>query len=383
MAVRPEAFSMSESQEKSAIIRHQSGGRKLGQWTGLLALSGVLSLALHAVHLPAALLLGPMVAGIIVAASGWILHLPSRPFTLAQALIGCMIAGNIPGSSLAEMAGSWHLFAIVIVTVIAASSGLGWLLTRWRVLPDTTAVWGTSPGAAGAMVLMAGEYGADMRLVAFMQYLRVVCVVAAASLVARIWVFGAGGPPAEAEAVIWFPAMDWGAVAATLAIALGGIAAARVLRVPSGSLLLPMAAGVALQSAGIVTIALPPWLLAACYAYVGWAIGLRFTRPILLHAARALPRVFASILALMSVGGLLAVMLVVVAGVDPLTAYLATSPGGLDSVAIIAAGSPVDRPFVMAMQSGRILVVILTCPLLARWVAGRMEDGESPDHAPE
>ena len=39
---------------------------------------------------------------------------------------------------------------------------------------------GGSAGAASAMVVMAEAFGADARLVAFMQYLRVVCVVAVA-----------------------------------------------------------------------------------------------------------------------------------------------------------------------------------------------------------
>jgi uncharacterized protein len=55
---------------------------------------------------------------------------------------------------------------------------------------------------------------------------------------------------------------------------------------------------------------------------------------------------------------------------DPLTAYLATSPGGADSVAIIAASSShVDVPFVMAMQMARFILVLLVGPALARAVA--------------
>ena len=50
-------------------------------------------------------------------------------------------------------------------------------------------------------------------------------------------------------------------------------------------------------------------------------------------------------------------------GIDPLTAYLATSPGGLDSVAIIAAASDsVDLSFVMALQSARLLFVLAVRP---------------------
>ncbi len=60
------------------------------------------------------------------------------------------------------------------------------------------------------------------------------------------------------------------------------------------------------------------------------------------------------------------------AGIDPLTAYLATSPGGADSVAIIAASSgQVDLSFVMAMQTARLVVVLALGPFIARWLGRR------------
>jgi uncharacterized membrane protein AbrB (regulator of aidB expression) len=58
-------------------------------------------------------------------------------------------------------------------------------------------------------------------------------------------------------------------------------------------------------------------------------------------------------------------------GADPLTAYLATSPGGLDTVAIIASSSNVDVSFIMAMQTTRLVVVLLLGPPLARYLADR------------
>jgi membrane AbrB-like protein len=102
---------------------------------------------------------------------------------------------------------------------------------------------------------------------------------------------------------------------------------------------------------------------------VGWSIGLRFTRAILIHAARAFARVAASILALIVVSGVLAAFLVATVGVDPLSAYLATSPGGADSVAIIAASTKVDLPFVMTMQALRMAVVLVMGPSLLRFLA--------------
>ena len=60
--------------------------------------------------------------------------------------------------------------------------------------------------------------------------------------------------------------------------------------------------------------------------------------------------------------------MVLAVGVDPLTAYLATSPGGSDSVAIIAASSNVDVSFVMAMQTVRMIAVLFIAPVLTKYI---------------
>jgi uncharacterized protein len=87
--------------------------------------------------------------------------------------------------------------------------------------------------------------------------------------------------------------------------------------------------------------------------------------------ARALPRVTAAIASLIAICAGLGYVLVLIAGIDPLTAYLAMSPGGADSVAIIAVGSNVDMPFVMAMQTARFILVLSLGPSLARFLARR------------
>jgi len=341
------------------------GGRSRGlQWVGLLTLSLFLIWALEQVHLPAALLLGPMAAAILVAAGEGTIRVPLTLFATAQALVGCMMARSIPASIVAEIARDWPLFIAGIFSVLLCSSLLGWVLTKWQVMPGTTAIWGSAPGAAAAMTVIAGEYGADVRLVAFMQYLRVVCVALVASLVARIWTTASGTPPAT----IWLPDIAWLPFMQTLALAAFAVFAGPRLRIPGGALMIPLVLGALLQDTGLMTIELPPWLLAGSYAFIGWNIGLRFTRPILRHAMRALPVVLASTLALIALCGVFAGLLVVFAGIDPLTAYLATSPGGADSVGIIAASVPVDVPFVMTMQTTRFLVVLLTGPAIARLI---------------
>ncbi|MDR3493133.1 MAG: AbrB family transcriptional regulator [Ancalomicrobiaceae bacterium] len=338
-------------------------------WAALAALSIALIAALEHFRLPAALLLGAMAAAVVFSAAGAVLRVPQSLFFAAQGVIGCMIARAFPTPVFAEMGHSWPVLAFGVVSVVTASTVLGWLLARWQVLPGSTAIWGSAPGAATAMVLMAEAYGADVRLVAFMQYLRVVIVAVVATLVARLWTSASGTPPA----IDWFPAPAWPSLVATIAVIGVGAIAGRLFRIPAGPMLVPMVAGAVLQDTGQLTIELPPWLLALAYLMVGWGIGLRFTRAILVYAAKALPRLVLSIVCLVALCGGFAALLVAVVGVDPLTAYLATSPGGADSVAIISASSnKVNVAFVMAMQTARFLFVLLAGPWIARLVAGRM-----------
>src|SRR5262249_4036169 len=199
--------------------------------------------------------------------------------------------------------------------------------------------------------------------------LRVVCVAGLASVVGRLWV----GPAAVvAPHAAWFPAVPPADFAITLAIAAAGVVASAGLRISGGALLIPMIAGALVESTGLAHITLPPWLLAASYAVLGWSVGLGFTRAILSHARRALPQGLLAIFIIIAVSGALALILVAAAGIDPLSAYLATSPGGMDTVAIIAASSNVDLPFVMALQTVRFVIVLFAGPPLARLIAQRM-----------
>ena len=173
-------------------------------------------------------------------------------------------------------------------------------------------------------------------------------------------------------AIVWFPPVAWLPLAETLALAIVGPLIARLLRIPAGAFLVPMVGGAVLTHLGWIKIELPTWLLAASYAFVGWNIGLRFTRPLLLHAARALPLIVGCTFVLIGMCGAVAALMVVAAGIDPLTAYLATSPGGSNSIAIIAASSNVDVSFVMAMQTFRMIAVLFLAPVLTKFIAERI-----------
>jgi len=348
--------------------------RQAVQWLSLLVATGLLTALLRAMALPAALLLGPMIAGILVALGGAGIRMPRPPYILAQAVIGCLIARAATPTILHSLAADGHLFVAVVLSSIAASAVIGWWLCRHGVMPGSTGIWGTSPGGATAMVVMADAYGADARLVAFMQYLRVLCVALAATAVARIWT---GGATEGALTVVWFPPLHAASGVTAVLIGLGVLTGLRT-HIPSGAMLAPLCIGAALRLTGTADIELPQWLLAVSYAVIGWRIGLGFTRDVARYAARALPLILVSIMTLIAFCGGLSWILSWLTGVDALTAYLATSPGGLDSVAVIAATTAVDMPFVMTLQTLRFFLVILLVPPMARFLAGKAGRGVTP-----
>jgi uncharacterized protein len=340
---------------------------KVVSWVALLALSATLGWVLNRAAVPAALLLGPMIAAIVLALGGVGLDVPRWTFMAAQAIIGCLIARALTTSIEVSMLRHWPAMVGVVLITILAGGLVGWVLVRLRALPGTTAAWGSSPGAAHAMILMAEDFGADIRLVAFMQYLRVVVVVLSASLVSRLLVAHVATVSTPSLLTPLF--VPWHSLAQTLAIAAIGALIGWQLRIPAGPLLVPMLVGAVLQATKLVDIVLPSWLLEIAYATIGWYVGLAFNRDVIVYAFRAIPQLLLATFLLIALCGLSAIMLILWLHTDPLSAYLATSPGGLDSVAVIAIGSHADLPFVLALQTLRMFMVIITGPAIAKLIS--------------
>jgi len=349
-----------------------------GRWAALLAISLFLGGAMQWAGLPAALMLGPLVAAVLAQTVGGTVKVPRSLLAGAQTVVGCLVASAITPAIVGDFAHHWPVFLGAVALSVAASAAIGWTMGRLRIVPGGTAVWGMLPGAAMAMVVMAESYGDDFRLVAFMQYLRVVMVAAVASVLAMLFTHGGGGRFAGG----YFPPVHMADLAATIAVAAIGGWLGTLLRLPAGVLLGPLALGGVLNVLGWVRIELPPIVLIASYAFIGWNTGLRFTGEVLKAAAKALPQTLGATALLMAFCGLLAWMLVRVMHIDPLTAYLATTPGGVDAAAIIAASTKVDTPFVMTLQTVRVVLLLLVGPSVARWVAATLDRSVPADPTP-
>jgi membrane AbrB-like protein len=149
-------------------------------------------------------------------------------------------------------------------------------------------------------------------------------------------------------------------LAALIAVSLVvGLALARVMRFPTASLLGPLAVAVALALGGwLGEVRVPTPVQWAAFALIGAQVGLRFTRASLASITRMLPAVLALTFGMVAATAGVGALLAWATPVDGLTAYLATTPGGLFAVLSTAADAGSDVTYVLAVQLCRLLVIL-------------------------
>lgn len=332
------------------------------QWGAFLGAALLATLLLDLAHFPSALLLGPMLVAILFGVAGSTVRMPRLGFQFAQGVAGCLIAQDLTPSVFQHALEIWPAVIIFVLLTLCMACFIGWIVGRLTSIDGEVAIWGFLPGMAGAVIAMSHERGLDSRIVAFIQVVRLVAVIVMMSIVSRIFV-GAGGPqPATVPAY-------GAALLVTLLVAATGPLAARFLSfIPAGATLVPLCIGAVLQGSGFGTMMLPQWLLVVAYLVIGGDVGLRFTPPIIRHALNVFFPVLLAAISLMLLCAFTGLVLSIVVEVDFLTAALATVPGSIESIAIIAVNSNADVSFIMTLQVVRLFAVLLLGPILAQLI---------------
>lgn len=344
----------------------------LPRWIALFAATALAALAFDRIGLPSASLFAALVVGLVVALT-WssVPQISPGIFRAAQAITGASLGVYVQSSSLHAVAGAWLPVALVSAATLALSIACGWALVRAVDLDPPTAALGMVAGGASGIVGMAHELGADDRLVAVMQYLRVLVVVMLTPVLVAVAFShphgGGGATPAGAPVIGGL--RDWGLTAAAIAI---GALAAVLTRIPAGSLLGPMVAA-ALLTLTIGSFQVPVLLREPAFAAIGLQVGLRFTPGLLRQAGRLLLPTLLCVAALLIACFGLALILDATTDASLLDSYLATTPGGLYAVLAAAFGTGADTTFVIAVQTLRLFVMILLAPLVVRRVVLRNE----------
>lgn len=345
--------------------------REIAGWLVLGIGSTGAGLLAQGVGIPAAWLVGPLVVAMVYALTrrGPPQNVPPLSRMVAQAIIGIALAASFRPAALPTIIANWPAVTLAVAGTLLFSLLGGLALSRISGLEPKTAAIGTLPGAAVGMMTISDYLGADTRLVALIQYSRVVLVVLSATLISRFFTTAGGFAGGDASAIV-SPSTsltESGPIyGATAVVALIGAWGGRRLRVPAGTLIGPLIFGVVLKELEVLNVALPFGLSQIAYAVIGIYVGLLFDSASVRRAGGLLPAVLASTVGLMAACTGLGWILSALTGTDMLTAYLATTPGGLSSVAVIAIESGADPSLAVAVQILRVFAVILVAPLLTR-----------------
>lgn len=347
-------------------------------WSALIAGTFGLGYVLLPVISTASVLVAAMACA--MAAGFMDVRLRIRPAltALAQAITGTAIASTLHLAELLEAA-SDGLVVLGVALTIGSAAAVGWLLVRYSPLPGTTGAWGSLPGAASVMGTLATEHGGDGVLVSLMQYLRVVAVVVTGPLVAHAIVDAQMATESAAAAAGASPPPGGFSPIGTpvaIGIAVLGCWIGLRLRILAGAFLMPLAIGAAwVTVVPAAPIVVPMPLLGCCFALLGWTIGLQFRRELLRPLIASLPTMLAAIVAMIALCAASAWLISASSKVSFLTAYLATSPGGVESIVAIALGTHADMNFVVATQTLRLFSVVLIGPWLARRIGRAVGHG--------
>jgi len=341
-------------------------------WVLLGAATAALALALDAVGFPSPTLFAALVVGLAFALvrSQSDVHPPGWSFLCAQAVVGVTLGAYMQSEALTAAANDWLPVTLVSAATLGISMGAGRVLARTTALDMPTATLGMIAGGASGIVTMADDLGGDDRLVAFMQYLRVLVVVLLTPILAALAFpgHGAGGLHAAADPLLG----DLKGWLITLTLAALGAAAGRRLRVPAASLMGPMiASGVVTLAIPGGTFAVPALLREAAFIAIGLQVGLRFTMETVRQVGRLLVPVLLTLAGLLLACFGLALALAATTSVSLLDAYLATTPGGLYAVLAVAVGAGANTTFIVAVQGLRLLVMVLLAPAAVRLLVGR------------
>ncbi|KAA8889459.1 AbrB family transcriptional regulator [Nocardia colli] len=346
-------------------------------WVVLVSLILLVAELLEQVRFPAAQMIVAMLAGAALALFGKVpAPLPNTVATGVQAMLGVMMGSYLQIELLAKV--GWQLAPVAAVAVVSLGVSVvaALLFTRFTGVDLPTATLGLLAGGSAAMVSAADDAGADARAVAFMQYLRVAVVAATApaiALVLRDDHLGSGGDSSIGDAIDkalphWALVGRGDQVAGlsiAIVLAIAGSWLGKRLRLPTPTLMGPMLATAVLTSLGLTHGFAPTNLLRdVLFVLIGFEIGARFSRPVIVEMARLIPAVLGAIVALCGVVAAIGFAVAARTGLEWSDVYLATTPGGINAVLGVAESMNADATLIASVQSLRLFLMVLALPII-------------------
>jgi hypothetical protein len=300
-------------------------------------------------------MIGPMVAVAAVNLVGVRVHAVPFGRQAGQVILGSAVALYFTPPVVAVLGA--NLGAIAIATASAfVIGGLGALtLSRVSGIDGKSAFFASIPGGAMAMAVLAERHGASIPPVAVAHSMRVSIVV-----IVIPFALTYGGIPMEIAA--YRPQLPLDLPVLFLWLAAGFVMGevSERLGLHNGYLLTPIFVGAALTANGVVLSAVPGWLTDVAQLMFGLILGERYERAFFVRYKLFVPFALLNAVFILIASAAVAVALAWAYGLPLATMLIATAPGGMAEMTIVAQALEVGVPLVIAFHLFRVVVVNLT-----------------------
>jgi membrane AbrB-like protein len=138
---------------------------------------------------------------------------------------------------------------------------------------------------------------------------------------------------------------------------------------PAGALIGAMVAVAAFKLSGATLPGVPTVVRFAALIVIGWDLGSKFNKQLIGTVGDYIVPLVGVVAAFLIVSWLLAWILWKVGVMDPVTAVLATSPGGLVQMGALTSEMEANTALVVGFHLLRIVTVLLSVPLVSRFAS--------------
>jgi membrane AbrB-like protein len=302
-------------------------------------------------------------------------------FLIGQYLLGIELGRNVNMSVMTIFQENWLTVVIVISISILFSFGTGLFLYRFSRADKLTGLLATSPGGIATMPAIAEEVGANIGVVTAVQAMRVSLVVTIIPVFLFFIINGSGtegftnNPVVESSIQAAGNPFVW-TIPIMLAAFVGAFIGKRV-KLPAPWLIGSLLGVIIFEtvSSSIVangaTFFWPQSIVVIGQILIGTSIGSRFKKSMFIGLKR--------IMIVSTIGTLLLIIAMYVCayivssftGISLVTSVLAFAPGGVVEMSTAAVSLHADSTFVVAVQTLRIIMVILLLPSFIKFIHKR------------
>ncbi|MBP3088328.1 AbrB family transcriptional regulator [Corynebacterium sp. sy017] len=343
------------------------------RWLIVVAASIVFGLLFQRLHIPAGwILAGILASGALALSTGQELTMNKQFFVFVRGFIGILAGVPLVGTPLVEL--TPYILPALFTTAITLGIGVigGLLLSRaQRAISSETAILSMLAGGASMMPMLAKELGADYRYVALSQYLRLLIISISLPLITHVL-----SPQGASSHAVHPPLQAWWVLLIMALIAFFGDRFGRLLHLPAPTVLGPMVCTVIIGKALSIDFT-PPYLVQyVAFMAIGWMCGGGLSVAALKLFAAQLPATLIFIAVLICGCAATALPLTSWLDVSYFEAYLATSPGALETVLALSSEGNAGS-VVIAFQIIRVICVLLLAgylPTLIRLILRRRSD---------